>query len=124
MAREIHRLHVDRESTVPGGFVGLEHISNGMNGGRANQYVETSEGLDGPIDRVAYKCRLAGIADKANSFEPIVSELLGDDKCIVRVTDYGDVGSSLGKQPGRGQANAGTSPEYKCRSALELALHW
>ena len=76
------------------------------------------------MDRAAYKCRLAGIADKANSFEPIVSELLGDDKRIVRVTDYGDVGSSLGKQPGGGQANAGTSPEYKGRSALELALHW
>ena len=31
---------------------------------------------------------------------------------------------SLGKQPGRGQANAGTPPEHKGGSALELALHW
>jgi hypothetical protein len=95
-----------------------------MNRSRANQYVETSEGLDGPVDGVAYECGLAGITEKANSFEPIIRELLRDDECVVRVTDYGNVGSSFGKQPGRGQANARTPPKYKGRSALELALHW
>jgi hypothetical protein len=73
---------------------------------------------------MAYKCRLAGVAEKANSVEPIVGEPLGDDECIVRVTDYSDVGASLGEQPGRGQANAGTAPEYEGGPALELALHW